>query len=651
MKAAWQQVGEVLEANRRMRLAQVGKAVSLAWYAKNFSVLRTTAPEQLLALAAPVSKRVVLGGVTLHKHIAASRIPVAATTTAMRRVLRPNGRLARTFAPRDTAGRPGPRLVHRLNDGTITAAQPPAVPPGAATVRDVADTLLSNVPPWIQDVVRDRAMPRWVLAIGLMLAALFFLSGFWVVALAVTAGAVGAYVFLGRQIRVIDAAEALLPENQTAAAVDALPANSSFRLAPFGGAFNAPSNGGPDSAEAVRFKQALRSAVALSEATSRINTPMVRPPLNLPTAVEGVFTAIDPARTIPLRFHKTVFLPDRIRDGLRETFVEAMAYPRIDEPMFRPLALLGSELFLPNVGLIPPNSISLLETNQPFIESYMVGVNHEFARELLFREYPTDQRGSYFRQFWDASGYRDSEGLSADALREKLYDIPKLHRWPTSSTLGEHDHRQPPGTTPKDEVVLSIRGELLKRYPTAVIYAHKADWQRTNGVIDKSLIRQPIELSDAEEADPPRDKVKTPLYEAKVDPDITFFGFDLTVAEARGNAEDNEAGWFFIIKERPGEPRFGLDIERGGAPINSWSDLAWDDATVENGYLRIKAGMESFELTTAPPASEGPEEMEQHLEDRQIEWNANTNAADVAYILYQLPVLVAVHAAEMLPKS
>ncbi len=27
------------------------------------------------------------------------------------------------------------------------------------------------------------------------------------------------------------------------------------------------------------------------------------------------------------------------------------------------------------------------------------------------------------------------------------------------------------------EVVLVIRGELLKRYPTAVIYAHKAKWQ------------------------------------------------------------------------------------------------------------------------------------------------------------------------------
>jgi len=319
--------------------------------------------------------------------------------------------------------------------------------------------------------------------------------------------------------------------------------------------------------------------------------------------------------------------------------------------MYEALTELGSELFLPNVGLIPQNSITLLETNQVFIESYMVGLNHEFARELLWREYPTDQRGTYFRQFWDVSGYLDPSGLGADALREKLYDIPKLHRWNRTSTLGDHDNRQPPGSPPKQEVVLAIRGELLKRYPTAVIYAHRADWQRTSsGVIDKSLIRRPIELTPSEEDAPPRSKVKTPLYQAKVDPDITFFGFDLTVEQAVGDPNSDDAGWFFIIKERPGEPRFGLDISRDGAPINTWSDLAWDDVTVEHSQIRIQPGMQTHQLLTAPPASEGPEEIEQHAQDRQLRWNEHTNAADVAYILYQLPVLVAVHAAEILTR-
>ena len=57
----------------------------------------------------------------------------------------------------------------------------------------------------------------------------------------------------------------------------------------------------------------------------------------------------------------------------------------------------------------------------------MVGLNHEFARKLLWREYPTDQRGSYFRQFWDVRSVINTAGLSEDALKEKLYDIPELH--------------------------------------------------------------------------------------------------------------------------------------------------------------------------------------------------------------------------------
>ena len=95
-------------------------------------------------------------------------------------------------------------------------------------------------------------------------------------------------------------------------------------------------------------------------------------------------------------------------------FDEVMAYPKIDLPMYQPLKAISVENFLPGMNYIAPNSITLVETNQRFIEAYMVGLNHEFARKLLWREYPTDQRGSYFRQFWDVHSYIDPiDGLSA----------------------------------------------------------------------------------------------------------------------------------------------------------------------------------------------------------------------------------------------
>ena len=42
-----------------------------------------------------------------------------------------------------------------------------------------------------------------------------------------------------------------------------------------------------------------------------------------------------------------------------------------------------------------------LQTNRRFVEAYMVGLNVEMGRELLWRGFPTDQRGTCFAQFWD----------------------------------------------------------------------------------------------------------------------------------------------------------------------------------------------------------------------------------------------------------
>ena len=196
--------------------------------------------------------------------------------------------------------------------------------------------------------------------------------------------------------------------------------------------------------------------------------------------------------------------------------------------------------------------------------------------------------------------------------------------------------------------MLVIRGELLKKYPNAVIYAHKARWQTgPGGAIDPTLPRE------FEDQGTEASRLRTPLYEAKVDPDITFLGFDLTAAEVQGGSGqpgDTEPGWFFVIKERPGEPRVGLDINQAEA-LNVWNDLAWADvfdADTDNGFLQVGSGPT---LTlTAPPNDAPAQEKVQHDEDAALAWRPDTNAAELAYILYQVPVLVAVHGAEMLPQ-
>jgi hypothetical protein len=356
--------------------------------------------------------------------------------------------------------------------------------------------------------------------------------------------------------------------------------------------------------------------------------------------------------TIPRRAGAIVRFPDRIRRELPAAFCEAMAYPVFDMPMYRPLADLSSELLIPNLNLIENNSVTLLETNQKFVEAYMVGLNHEFARELLWREYPTDQRGTCFRQFWDVSSYFAGAAADDAALRERLRDIPPIDRWRAESKLGQHDARERPGGDAEEEIVLVVRGELLKRYPNAVIYAQAAEWQTlSNGSIDRTKERTLVAIAPAEDDNPPRQKLRTPLYTAKVEPDLYFLGFDLTVTTARGgdgDRRDDPAGWFFVIRERPGEPRFGFD-ETSSNAIVVWNDLGWDRVPLAGRCIRPVPGLApQIEIPAAVPAGE-EEKADQRLDDVQVRWGNDVSAAELAYLMYQAPVMVAIHAAEMLP--
>ena len=81
-----------------------------------------------------------------------------------------------------------------------------------------------------------------------------------------------------------------------------------------------------------------------------------------------------------------------------------MAAPRFDHPMYEALDRYDRNWLIPGIGAIPePDLVTLLQTNGRFVEAFLVGLNHEFARELLWREYPTDGRATCFRSFWTTS--------------------------------------------------------------------------------------------------------------------------------------------------------------------------------------------------------------------------------------------------------
>ena len=128
-----------------------------------------------------------------------------------------------------------------------------------------------------------------------------------------------------------------------------------------------------------------------------------------------------------------------------------MDAPEFPQPMYEALRDLSQDYLFPGLEFVPEETVMLLETNSKFVESFLVGLNAEMASELLWRKYPTDQRGTYFRQFWDSS--------AEDGER----DIEKISQW-GDTPLGKNARGG-------DSLVLLLRGELLRRYPNSVIYA------------------------------------------------------------------------------------------------------------------------------------------------------------------------------------
>ncbi len=197
-----------------------------------------------------------------------------------------------------------------------------------------------------------------------------------------------------------------------------------------------------------------------------------------------------------------------------ETVMMAPAFP---QPMYEALKEKSQDLLLPGLDKVKPDTVVGLKTNRAFVEAYMIGLNVEMARELLWRGFPTDQRGTYFKNFWDYG--------SGDA---SVSDIDELYKNLTRA-LGAAA-----ANGPAEKFVLLLRSSLLRRYPNAIIYL-------TPALASPTTTPGPDIF---------------PLFNGTMEPDLSFFGFNITPAAAIGSATN--PGYFVVIQEHPTEPRFGL---------------------------------------------------------------------------------------------
>ena len=219
----------------------------------------------------------------------------------------------------------------------------------------------------------------------------------------------------------------------------------------------------------------------------------------------------------------------------------------------------------------------------------------------------------------------DQDYLVARLLKK---DIKQLVLW-KENKLGENANHS------LESIVLVVRGDLLKRYPNALIYAiNGKPKDGNNGEIVPGL---------SEYLDPgvsPALRI-FPIFKAALPPDLTFFGFPFPDA----------SGKYFVLEEQVSEPRFGLDIEGEEIVPEKWDDLAWSHLGLKDSYGSYIDDSEILELELDDIDGNEIPDLE-HTEDaNDLEWNENSSSAMKANITMQKPVRIAIHADEMLPEN
>ena len=281
--------------------------------------------------------------------------------------------------------------------------------------------------------------------------------------------------------------------------------------------------------------------------------------------------------------------------------------PSFPAPLFDLVRGFGEQYVLPGLDALPADAVTGVEVDDRFVNALLVGVNHEMSRELLWRGFPADLRGTAFHYFWNTKGRVPPLN---EVTPPDLRDIAPIAEWPPARTLG------PAPTAATGRFVVVVRAELLRRFPGTVVHLAQAQRAAPNAP------REPTAIE------------RYPAFQGRLGDDAAFYAFDLPAADARA-----DPGWFVVFRQQPGEPRFGLvealDPEIGGKP-QSWQLLSWAHLATTPQQLADMVYAPALAPATATPANA-----------TGAAWG--THAADIADIALQDPVRVAVHASDMIP--
>ena len=275
-----------------------------------------------------------------------------------------------------------------------------------------------------------------------------------------------------------------------------------------------------------------------------------------------------------------------------------LATPRIDVPVYEHFYEIAPEFFSTDLSsTLKNNTVGIFSINQKALEAFMAGLNFEMSRELLWRGYPTDQRGTIFKSFW--------KGIATD-----YSDIKPIHQWKGTSSLNKLGENNS-GSSNGDHLVFAIRADLLRKFPRPIVVLRKATMAGTPPTLQPSNVNS--------------DEV-FPDFFAFINNDVLFIGFaNITKEMLVGDGTTNNYGYYLMICESPSGVRFGLDDFQGTTPINDWNNLHWGILDSSNNAKYINAT-----LNIADP-------------DERYFASWNRSSGDFATILFRAQAKIAIH--------
>lgn len=521
LASGWDQVGDVRAINDAARVLQLSRNVLSRIWQRHFV---TASQQRFYQLTFQLHAYVTCGSDTVCANVAASPILPGFMSTQWLRWTRPRGPIGLL------QGRPAldgfvPNLLEQLNDCRRPATDP-GTPPGTHFPHNPRDGLFCETIEVMIGLGSTVTLFWGLLLLWVVRKLLVTQSGdCWWLALRALRFAM---ILIRVAISVEDARRRCRITAGTVTVNDVLngPKLNGFTMPALRLPLALPlppiPSGTTDSPDAAALRDALQKMLTAMQLPAR---EQCAPGMDLPGCQSALVTSLDPVLTVGQVYleNRQVNFAWSPLDPLEPLFLA----PEYERPMYEPLSRVSFDWILPGLNGMARDAIGLAVTNQRFIEGYMVGLNHEMTRELLWNEFPTDQRGTYFRQFWDIAGHIKSDGSKYPP--DQLRDINPIAAWPANAALGDNNPRpRPHGDDEAQFLVLVVRAQLIQKYPNVIVYAQRRDASGT--------------LTGAQ---------THPVFYALLEPDIAFYGFELTPDDVR-----NDPSLYFVLQEQPGEPKF-----------------------------------------------------------------------------------------------